>query len=87
MKHYVITLAALAAAMNLTVGNFSGGDLNGWTAQSFQGTTSYRLVAQDGRRGGAGPRIPGGDPGRAGLSRIQGAPWIPGDTCRRNEPV
>ncbi|WP_372682013.1 DUF3047 domain-containing protein [Desulfosarcina sp.] len=42
--------ATLAVAMNLTVGNFSGGDLDGWTAQSFQGTTSYRLVAQDGRQ-------------------------------------
>ena len=42
--------ATLAAAMNVTVGNFSGGDLDGWTTQSFQGTTSYRLVTQDGRQ-------------------------------------
>lgn len=42
--------ATLAAAMNLTVGNFSGGDLDGWTTQSFQGTTIYRLVAQDSRQ-------------------------------------
>ena len=42
--------ATLAAAMNLTVGNFSGGDLDGWTTQSFQGTTRYRLVMQDSRQ-------------------------------------
>jgi hypothetical protein len=44
------SVATLAVAMNLTVGNFSGGDLDGWKAQSFQGTTRYRLVAQDGRQ-------------------------------------
>lgn len=43
-------VATLAAAMNLTVGNFSGGDLDGWATQSFQGMTSYRLVTHDGRR-------------------------------------
>lgn len=43
-------VAALAVAMNVTVGNFSGGDLDGWTPQTFQGMTIYRLVAQDGRR-------------------------------------
>lgn len=44
------SIVALAVAMNLMVGNFSGGDLDGWTVQSFQGTTSYRLVTQDGRQ-------------------------------------
>jgi hypothetical protein len=44
------SVVALAGAMNVTVGNFSGGDLDGWTVHSFQGTTSYRLVTQDGRQ-------------------------------------
>ena len=42
--------ATLAAAMNVTVGNFSGGDLDGWTTKSFQGTTIYQLVTQDSRQ-------------------------------------
>lgn len=42
--------ATLAVAMNLTVGNFSGGDLDDWKPQSFQGTTRYRLVAKNGRQ-------------------------------------
>jgi hypothetical protein len=36
--------------MNLTVGNFSEGDLDGWKTQSFRGMTSYQLVTQDGRQ-------------------------------------
>lgn len=44
------SVAALAAAMTLTVGNFSGGDLDGWKTQTFQGTTHYRVVTQDGRQ-------------------------------------
>jgi hypothetical protein len=44
------SVATLAVAMTLTIGNFSTGDLGDWTAQSFQGTTHYRLVAQDGRQ-------------------------------------
>ena len=44
------SVAALAVAMNVTVGNFSGGDLDGWKNQTFQGMTNYRLVAQDGRQ-------------------------------------
>ena len=43
-------VATLAAAMNLTVGNFSSGNIDEWTTQTFQGTTRYRLVAQDGRQ-------------------------------------
>ncbi|MBR9985073.1 MAG: DUF3047 domain-containing protein [Desulfosarcina sp.] len=42
--------ATFAVAMNLTVGNFSGNDLDDWKTQSFQGTTRYRLVTQDSRR-------------------------------------
>lgn len=41
---------SLASAMNLTVGNFSGGDLDDWQSKSFQGMTDYRLVKQDGRQ-------------------------------------
>jgi len=37
-------------AMTLTVGNFSGGDLDGWKTKSFQGTTRYRLATQNGRQ-------------------------------------
>ncbi len=44
------SVATLAVAMNVTFGNFSGGDLDGWKTQSFQGITSYRLVSQDGRQ-------------------------------------
>jgi hypothetical protein len=43
-------VAPLATAMNLTVGNFSNGDLTDWKTKSFQGMTSYRLVPQDGRQ-------------------------------------
>ena len=43
-------VAALAVAMNVMVGNFSVGDLDGWKTQSFQGMTIYRLVSQDGRQ-------------------------------------
>jgi len=43
-------MATLAAVLNLTVGNFSGGDLSDWKPKSFQGMTRYRLVAQDGRQ-------------------------------------
>jgi hypothetical protein len=43
-------LVPLATAMSLMVGNFSGGDLDNWKSKSFQGTTRYRLVAQDGRQ-------------------------------------
>jgi hypothetical protein len=43
-------VATLAVAMNVTVGNFSVGDLDGWKTQSFQGMTRYRLVSQDGRQ-------------------------------------
>lgn len=44
------SVVALAVAMDVTVGNFSGGDLDGWKTQSFQGMTIYRLVSQDGRQ-------------------------------------
>ncbi len=43
-------IAPLAIAMNLTVGNFSGGELDNWQSKSFQGMTRYRLVTQDGRQ-------------------------------------
>ena len=43
-------VAPLATAMNLTVGNFSNGDLADWQSKPFQGMTSYRLVTQDGRQ-------------------------------------
>ena len=43
-------VATLAAAMNLMVGNFSGGNIDDWTTQSFEGATHYRVVAQDGRQ-------------------------------------
>ena len=42
--------ATLAAAMTLTVGNFTGGDLGDWKTESFQGLTSYRVVTQDSRQ-------------------------------------
>jgi len=43
-------VAPLATAMNLMVGNFSGGDLEDWQSKSFQGMTRYRLVVQEGRQ-------------------------------------
>ncbi|MEE4113242.1 MAG: DUF3047 domain-containing protein [Desulfobacteraceae bacterium] len=46
----LLSVASLAAAMELAVGDFSGGELGEWQAKSFQGTTRYRLVTQDGRR-------------------------------------
>ena len=42
--------AALAASVELTVGNFSAGDLDDWKTKSFQKMTDYRLVLKDGRR-------------------------------------
>jgi len=43
-------VAALAAAPELIVGDFSRGDLRDWKPKSFQGQTQYRLVTQDGRQ-------------------------------------
>lgn len=44
------SFATLAAAMELTVGNFSAGELGDWKTKSFQGMTDYRLVSKDGRQ-------------------------------------
>jgi len=44
------SVATLAVAMKLTVGNFSGGDLGDWKTKSFQGMTRYRFVTQDARQ-------------------------------------
>ncbi len=43
-------VATLAAATQLTVGNFSGGGLGEWKTKSFQGMTRYRLVTRDSRQ-------------------------------------
>ena len=43
-------VAPLATAMELTVGDFSSGNLADWKTKPFQGMTSYRLVMQDGRQ-------------------------------------
>ena len=43
-------VATLAAAMTLTVGHFSAGDMGGWKTKSFLGMTDYQLVTQDGRQ-------------------------------------
>jgi len=45
-----VPVAAFATATILTVGNFSGNDLDNWKIKSFQGLTRYRLVTQDGRQ-------------------------------------
>lgn len=44
------SVSTLAAAMTLTVGHFSGGDLTGWETKSFQGMTHYRVVTKDGTK-------------------------------------
>jgi hypothetical protein len=41
------SVVTLAAAMKLTVGNFSGGDLGDWKTKSFQGMTRYRWMMQE----------------------------------------
>jgi hypothetical protein len=41
---------AAFAAERVDVGAFSTGDLSGWDAKAFQGTTEYRLVEDDARR-------------------------------------
>jgi hypothetical protein len=45
----ITVLAALPARAAITVGAFSEGELDGWQEKSFQGNTSYRLTARDGR--------------------------------------
>jgi hypothetical protein len=44
------SVATLAVALQLTVGNFRAGELGGWKTKSFHGMTRYRLVTQDGRQ-------------------------------------
>lgn len=40
---------ALAADTRVTVGDFSGGDLSGWSDKVFKGRTRYSLTVEDGR--------------------------------------
>ncbi len=42
-------VAAVAAAGDLVVGNFSGATLSGWTPKTFKGKTAYSFVEDGGR--------------------------------------